>query len=400
MMIGRLRHRNGFCGAVRNKRRVTVFSALCILLLAVAWACSKGKKENDAEKGTLEPVLSVSALLAKAEGRAIERTVETTGTLDASEEAVVGSEVPGTVEKLLVDLGDKVEAGDVMAIIDQREAELNIRDAAAALDAAEKTVEKERARREDSSSNLKRYEGLFKEALVSQAQFDGVKTQSEVAAASYNEALSRQGGAKARLSMSRKKFSDTVIKAPISGTVSKRFISVGEVIRDKSPVFKLVSSRSLKLRGTIPEAFVPLVLQGQEITVTVAAYRDRQFKGMIKRVGAEVNPATRSLDIEALVPNPDSALKPGFFAKGLIITGKDESVPFVPAGAVYSFAGVTKVFVIKDGVLSERLVKTGVRHGDLVEVMGDVKPGDTVAVSNLLNLFDGAKLKPVVNSRD
>ncbi|MBI5238637.1 MAG: efflux RND transporter periplasmic adaptor subunit [Deltaproteobacteria bacterium] len=385
---------------MRNKRRVTVFSALCILLLAVAWACSKGKKENDAEKGTLEPVLSVSALLAKAEGRAIERTVETTGTLDASEEAVVGSEVPGTVEKLLVDLGDKVEAGDVMAIIDQREAELNIRDAAAALDAAEKTVEKERARREDSSSNLKRYEGLFKEALVSQAQFDGVKTQSEVAAASYNEALSRQGGAKARLSMSRKKFSDTVIKAPISGTVSKRFISVGEVIRDKSPVFKLVSSRSLKLRGTIPEAFVPLVLQGQEITVTVAAYRDRQFKGMIKRVGAEVNPATRSLDIEALVPNPDSALKPGFFAKGLIITGKDESVPFVPAGAVYSFAGVTKVFVIKDGVLSERLVKTGVRHGDLVEVMGDVKPGDTVAVSNLLNLFDGAKLKPVVNSRD
>ncbi len=394
MMIGRLRHGNGFCGTVRGKRLATVFSALCIMLLAFVSACSKGKTENGAETGAPPQVLSVSALTAKAEAMAIERTVETTGTLDASEEAVVGSEAGGTVEKILVDLGDRVEAGDVMAIIDQREAELNVRDAAATLDSAEKTVLKELARKEDSSASLKRYEELYKEALVSQAQFDAVKTQSDVAAASYNEAISRQDGARARLSMSKKKFSDTVIKAPISGTVSKRYVSAGEVIKDKSPVLRLVSSRSLKLRGTIPEAFVPLVLQGQEITVTVAAYGNRQFKGIIKRVGPEVNPATRTLDIEALVPNPDNVLKPGFFARGLIITGKDESAPFVPTGAVYSFAGVTKVFVIKDGVLSDRPVKTGVRRGDLVEVTGDVKPGDTVAASNLLNLFDGAKLNP------
>lgn len=394
MMIGRLRHGNGFCGTVRDKRLAAVFSALCIMLLAFVSACSKGKTENGAETGAPPQVLSVSALTAKAEAMAIERTVETTGTLDASEEAVVGSEAAGTVEKILVDLGDRVEAGDVMAIIDQREAELNVRDAAATLDSAGKTVLKELARKEDSSASLKRYEELYKEALVSQAQFDAVKTQSDVAAASYNEALSRQDGAKARLSMSKKKFSDTVIKAPISGTVSKRYVSAGEAIKDKSPVFRLVSSRSLKLRGTIPEAFVPLVSPGQEVTVTVAAYGDRRFKGIIKRVGPEVNPATRTLDIEALVPNPDNVLKPGFFARGLIITGKDESVPFVPTGAVYSFAGVTKVFVIKDGVLSERPVKTGVRQGDLVEVTGDVKPGDTVAASNLLNLFDGVKLNP------
>ncbi|MCR4286520.1 MAG: efflux RND transporter periplasmic adaptor subunit, partial [Deltaproteobacteria bacterium] len=300
---------------MRNKRRTTVFSAFCILLLAFASACSKGKTENGAETGAPPQVLSVSALMAKAEARAIERTVETTGTLDASEEALVGSEAAGTVEKLFVDLGDRVEAGDVMAIVDQREAELNIRDSAATFDSAEKTVLKELARKEDSAASLKRYEELYKEALVSQAQFDGVKTQSDVAAASYNEALSKLEGAKARLSMSKKKFSDTVLKAPISGEVSKRYVSAGEVIRAQAPAFRLVSSRSLKLRGTIPEAFVPLVLPGQEITVTVAAYGDRQFKGIIKRVGPEVNPSTRTLDIEAIVPNPDNVLKPGFFAR-------------------------------------------------------------------------------------
>ncbi len=395
MITGRSAQQKGLCGGSRIKRRIAVLSALCALLIAVASACSKGgKKEDGAEKGAAQTVLSVSALLGKAEARAIERTVETIGTLDASEEAVVGSEVPGTVAKMLVDLGDSVKAGDVMAIVDQREAELSVRDAAAALDAAEKLVQKERARTDDSAATLRRYEELFKQALVSQAQFDGVKTQSDVAAASYHEALSRLDGAKARFSMSRKKLSDTVIKAPISGEVSKRFASVGEVVRDKSPVFRLVSSRALKLRGTIPEAFVPLLSAGQEITVTVAAYRDRRFKGTVSRVGPEVNPSTRSLDIEALVPNPDRALRPGFFAKGLIITGKDESAPFVPAGAIYSFAGVTKVFVIKDGVASERLVKTGARLGDLVEVKGDVRPGDDVAVSNLLNLFDGALVAP------
>ena len=139
---------------------------------------------------------------------------------------MVGSEAAGTVEKILVDLGDRVEAGDVMAIVDQREAELNIRDSAATFDSAEKTVLKELARKEDSAASLKRYEELYKEALVSQAQFDGVKTQSDVAAASYNEALSRLEGAKARLSMSKKKFSDTVLKAPISGEVSKRYTSL------------------------------------------------------------------------------------------------------------------------------------------------------------------------------
>jgi membrane fusion protein (multidrug efflux system) len=110
----------------------------------------------------------------------------------------------------------------------------------------------------------------------------------------------------------------------------------------------------------------------------------------VTRVSPSVEVQTRTLALEGRVANGDGQLRPGFFAKGAVLTRKDVTVPFVPAEAVVYIVGVSKVFVVANGKVEERKVKPGIRQGAWVEIGEGVKPGDMVAVSNLSQLFDGA----------
>lgn len=134
---------------------------------------------------------------------------------------------------------------------------------------------------------------------------------------------------------------------------------------------------------------MPEITTGQKISVTVDAFQGREFAGTLSRVSPAVDVETRSLDVEAVVPNPGNLLKPGYFAKGVILTRHDEGVSFVPESAIYSFVGITKVFVIENGAARERMVRVGHKDGEMTEIIGDVKPGDVIAASNLANLYEG-----------
>ncbi len=355
------------------------------------FGCSKEAKGPANGQKDAPQLLSVKT--ATVEARAVDRSVEATGNLTGWDEVIVSNEIPGIVGKINADLGDRVKEGSVLAVLDQREAQLNLEEAEASLQTSVKGLEREKARQNDAATTFKRYEELFRQAMVSASQYDSAKTQYEVAQAQANEAQAKVDQAKARLRFAKKRLSDTVIKAPISGEVRRRAVSVGEAVKDKANLFNIVSTGRLKFRGSIAEAAVPEVRAGQPVTLTVEAFKDRKFKGVLRRISPSVDVETRTLEIEAEVPNPEGLLKPGFFARGIISTKKEANVPFVPESAIYSFVGITKVFVIEDGVAKERMVKTGVRQADMVEVIDKLKPGETVALTNLSALFDGAKVK-------
>jgi membrane fusion protein (multidrug efflux system) len=116
-------------------------------------------------------------------------------------------------------------------------------------------------------------------------------------------------------------------------------------------------------------------------------------------VSPAVDEQTRSLSLEAKVPNPDKVLKPGFFAKGLILIGVNPQAVFAPEEAIYSYVGITKAFVVHDGAAQERQVKTGVHTSGLVEITEGLHPGETVATSNLPQLYQGAKVQ-VANGQE
>jgi RND family efflux transporter MFP subunit len=172
-------------------------------------------------------------------------------------------------------------------------------------------------------------------------------------------------------------------------------VAVGEMVRafPSTPVFELVIDAPLKLRVKVPERYLAQVAVGQPIAVQVDAYPGEQFQGQVARVYPTIDPENRSFLVEAQVSNADYRLRPGGFAKAAVVVAESDDATTVPLEAIVRFAGVTKVFAIRDNKAQEVEVTLGTQEGGWVEVRGALAPGDRVVVSGQSKLVDGS---PVV----
>lgn len=172
----------------------------------------------------------------------------------------------------------------------------------------------------------------------------------------------------AALELARRNLQYTVILAPIDGSIKQRDVSVGQYIAGGSmqntKLLTLIRDNPLKLKASVPERFQGQIRAGQEVKVQVEAYPGREFRGSVQRVGPAVFTDTRTFPIEARVPNREGLLKPGSFGKARLQIRVDHGVPFVPEEAVYYFVGITKAFVVKDGIVEERQITVGERRMD------------------------------------
>ncbi len=358
-----------------------------------------------------------SITVARAEGRDVLRSVQIVGTLMAQEEVTLANEVSATIGSILVDMGDRVQRGQILIKLDEREARLETERMSANLQAAREAltrsrqvldsgranVERAQAVLTDAHTNIKRFQSLFAEGAISASQRDSAQTQYDVGVASLRVAEAQYESdraaiknaeanveqAVAGLELARKRLKDNEIVAPFDGFVRKRLVNVGETYKEKTPLMSLVATQALKLQGEVPERFAPLLAVGRPVQVEVEAYPGRTFAGRVTRVSPAVDVESRTFTVEASIPNPGGVLKPGFFSKASILTGTERNVSFVPEEAVVSFAGVVKVYVVAGDKAEERRVLTGQRAEGWVEILEGVKPGETVATSNLSQLATG-----------
>lgn len=410
-------------GAMIWSLRGPLTAVAAAAIVAGAAGCSpesnaRGAARADAKKGAADGTIMVTA--RPVEARDVARLVEMVGTLMPQDEVTLSVDQPSTVDKVLVDFGDRVQMDQLLIQLDDREDRLRLEQTEAALEASRRALDRARATveasranitraravMEDARANFKRFDDLFKEGAVSARERDSAQVQFDVARASLEvaqaqlvsdqeaarNAAAQVEQAKAALDLARKHVKDNEIRSPVNGVVKKKLVSAAEAIKEKTPVLVLVVTDPLRFQGTIPERFSPRVAIGQRVQVQVEAYRDRTFLGTVSRISPAVETESRSLLVEALVPNARGELKPGFFARGDIRTGTDRGVAFVPEAAVYTFVGINKVFVVKDGVVEERPVKVGVRQQGAVEVQG-VRPGETVATSGLARLSTSIKVR-------
>jgi RND family efflux transporter MFP subunit len=419
---------------------------LAILVLAQC-ACSKSDAQSPtAQRAAPAAIKPVPITVAKAEPRQVQRAVETIGSLVAWDDVQVKTEQPGTIARLLVDLGDPVSRGKVLAEYDTREFELAVQQAEADLLSAKQSLARARAtvqsseaalrRAKDSlvtldaevgrnqsevewaKSELQRSQELYGKQLIAAREVDSVRNLYNVAAARLAAAVAARdqhpdqvriaeaqlesdraalrvaeaevARREASLGIVRKRLGDTTIRAPFAGVVAKRHVNAGEYVKENTAVFSVVALDPLKYTGTVPERFAPDLKVGQRIELSVEAYFGRTFAGEVTRVSPAVEVQTRSLALEGRVQNGDGRLRPGFFAKGVVLTKKEGGVAFVPAEAVVYVVGISKVFVVSDGKVEERLVRAGARQGAWIEIVEGVRPGETIAVSNLSQLFNAA----------
>jgi RND family efflux transporter MFP subunit len=202
--------------------------------------------------------------------------------------------------------------------------------------------------------------------------------------------------AQTQVDQARKSLSDTVIYAPISGYIAERVADPGEFISPNTPNTKIatiVQTGYLRMKIDVPEQSIGKVATGQSISLQTTAYPDRNFAGTVVRMAPNLNATARTLTVEAEVPNGDGLLKPGQFATVRITQSKPELAVMIPASAVIAEGETNKVFVVKDGKVTEVIVQIGLLEADTIQIKAGISEGDIVATSNLNSLFDGVLVR-------
>jgi len=197
---------------------------------------------------------------------------------------------------------------------------------------------------------------------------------------------------KAALSLAQKKLADAKIVAPLAGFIKDRPASAGQFLKANSPVVTIVQNSPLKLHAEVPESAVSYVRVGRSVEFHVDAFPERKFEGRITRFSPSVDQQSRTLKLEAIVNNGDSALKPGFFARVTIQTDRRERALIVPAESLATVSGIEKAFVVENGKIVERIVRSGAHVGNGVEIIEGLKEGELVAKSDLAALQQGREV--------
>ena len=294
----------------------------------------------------------------------MERALTVVGVLQAHDAATVAAQVAGQIEKTIVDLGDRVTAGQELALIDTTSYEALARQAAA-------NLAKANASAANAAQNLKRVQDLQKEKIASGSELDLAVAEAEQARAEVKGAEAAEAIAKLNLSRSR-------VKAPFDGAIAERLASVGDYMAVGTPIVRLVKTDPLRLRLDVPERESPAVRVGQSVQVSVEGDTNI-YSGSITRVSPAIRQEDRMLPVEADVPNPGT-LRAGLFARARIVVNEREEGLSVPVNALTTFAGLEKVFVVKDGKALEKSVTTGRRGTGWVEIVAGLAPGETVVL--------------------
>jgi multidrug efflux pump subunit AcrA (membrane-fusion protein) len=407
--------------------------ALLIVLLAVVAgvmeSCGGSKANVRKEEPTATPKV-VDVTTAAAIRRDLPEFVEATGSLAGDEQTDVAPQTSGKVVEVGVDIGSAVRRGQMLVKLDDAELKLRVNQAQAQVEqakAAVKQAEEKIGLRSGQSfdptrvaevaaakvaydlaeKNLKRAEKLIESGDVSRSFYDQQRAQRDQLKEQYDSAVAQArqnyaavevartnvANAEAQLALARKSLSYAVIPAPIDGFVSERTADLGEYVSPTQKVATIVRTNPLRVRIDIPEQAIPEVHVGQSVSATTSSWPDKSFSGHIARIAPSVTTNSRTLTVEAEIDNSSGALKPGQFATVRILQPRPVPAVLVPVKAVMTDAGVSQVFVIKDGHAEQRLVQLGVTEGDLIQLKSGVTADEKVATSNLEQLADGVPVR-------
>jgi len=393
--------------------RVSLFTGAALAAALLSAACS-GEPTVAAALPVAAPV---TIRVAEVERQPIDRFLRVTGSLAADEQADVAAETGGRVIGTPVERGTRVAAGAVLIRISATEADASLREAdanAAQLEArlglkAGQAFDPSRvpdvlnakASLDWAEADFNRIKSLLDQKVVSQAEYEQRLTQVQAARQQYQTALNgaQQSfrslqAARARVDMARKSSADTVVRAPFSGIVAERLVSTGDYVTRGTKIATVVRIDPVRVELTVPEQYLSLITAGQPVRLTVDAYPGEVFTAKVRFVSPSLKTNQRALMVEAVAPNSDNRLKPGLFVTALLQQPVSAPALLVPAAAVETVAGTSRVYVVTaGGTVEERIVTLGEKLGDRIELATGVKAGEQVAGNPRGKLSDGVRVQ-------
>ena len=410
------------------------FAGLGLLLVSVVSfliSCggSKANVRREDTAASSSPAI-VEVTTAAAIKRDLPRFFEATGSLAGDEQTDVAPQTSGKVIAVGVDIGSYVRRGQMIIRLDDSELKLHVDQSVAQVNQAKASVRQAEEKiglksgqafdpnrvaevasaklaLDLADKNLRRAEKLIESGDVSRSFYDSQKSQRDQLKEQYEAAIAQArqnyaavvvartnvANAEAQLALAQKSLSYSVIPAPIDGFVAERNADLGEYVSPQQKVATIVRTNPVRIRIDIPEQAIPEVNVGQSVSMSTSAWPDKNFSGRIARIAPNVTANSRTLTVEAEIENSSGVLKPGQFATVRILQPRPQAAVLIPARAVTTESGVSRVFVIKNGHSEQRLVQLGQTEGDLIEVKSGIAADEQVATSNLEKLSDGVTVK-------
>lgn len=386
---------------LKTCRRLDAAIGVLAVLFGLA-GCSK--PAPSVESAGAKPVVQPKEVtVAVAALEAWPRSVRVQGSLLADEDAVIGSKLAGRVATVEVDLGSIVKKGDTLVTLDRSELDLQVQLAEAQLKQATAAigltpdddeskldykksppVELEQALVDEAQAAVNRAQGLLPTRAITGGEYDTLIAQLRAAKARYNSALNSVGTQasligvrRAELALVRQQVADSRIMAPFDGVVEARRTSPGEYLAMGQPVVSMVRSDRLRLTAGVPESRAREIKPGQQVEIRVAGVEE-PIVAAVTRVSPIVTQTSRSVRIEADIPNPDHRLQAGLFAEADVIVDAYSQAIALPESAVTRFAGVEKVWVVADGQATQKSIRTGRQERGRIEILDGLPVGSQV----------------------
>lgn len=326
-------------------------------VLVAGIACSSS--DNKSDKVKAEPVRKVTTEVASVHDVELKSTF--TGNVEGYVVNNITPQQPRRISKLMVDVGDKVYAGQKVAVLD------------------ESALAQAKAQLENNKASFERVDELYKFGGESKANWDAMKTAYDVSKLTYDNLLE-----------------NTTLVSPISGVVTARNYDVGDMVSGQ-PIFVVQKINPVKIFINVSESLYSYVKKGMEVDVELDALPGEVFKGKVSRITPTIDATTRTFEVEVTVNNPKELLKPGMYARVAMNYGTRQNI-VVPDQAVLKLlgSGDRYVYVLKeDSTVEIHKVEIGVRKGATYEILSGIAVGDQIVVTGNTALKDGMKVECV-----
>jgi membrane fusion protein (multidrug efflux system) len=323
-----------------------------------------GAKPNAGGPGAAQAV-AVVAVPARREPISV--GIEALGTANANESVDVTSKTSNIVTAIRFADGQQVKAGDVLVELDRAQATAEL--AAATADYTE------------SRNSFNRSRELLATEALSKAQHEQLEATMKA-----NEA---------RVDAAKAKVADTYIRAPFSGRVGLRRVSLGKLINPGTVITTLDDTSSMKVDFSVPDIYVGSLRDGLQLVARSSSYPGRDFNGRVLSVDSRIDPVTRAVTVRALLPNRDAALKPGMFLT-VELAREQRQALLVPEEALVPEQARQFVYVVANGRVSKREVQIGRREPGRVEVAQGLREGERVVTEGTLKLREGTPVRELV----
>jgi RND family efflux transporter MFP subunit len=380
----------------RNNSQSAVLGFAIILSSSLlVSACGSSSATAEAAPETTAPEATVvDVSVVKASVGTVESSLEISGTLAPRSRVAVKPKLPGTIERMLVDIGDPVAMGQTIATIDRREIDAQADAAVASVAVAAAALESSEAALANAVLEHDRAKNLFEKGALPRQRLDGAQTAHRAGVAQRDLATANLAQANAALRRAREVQRDTTITSPVTGFVVERNYDAGAIPGDK-PIVVVADLREMKLEAGVSELEAGRLRPGMKAVVSVQAKPGEQFAGQLAAIAPEVDERNRHFKIDVRVPNGARALLSGMYATARIIEATSANAIVVPKEAVTTRDGKRGVQKVHGDSVSFVEVTEGLSDGARVQILKGLAAGDTVFADARRPIAQGAKVRGI-----